>query len=280
MNRRTLGIVVSVLLAAAGTWVIVNYVRGADERVLEGQETVEVLVVDAPVARGTPAEDLTDLVRTVRVPAASVAVGAVSDLSSLADRVASVDLIPGEELVSSRFVTADSLSQALDVDVPAELLEVTVELSPERVLGGELDPGDLVAVVASFQPFTLDAVEPEGTDNLQDFIEDPAVDGEAALAPLRTPNTTHIIVQKVLVTNIQFGSAPPVSDTASTTDGAVVEEPNVSPTGSLLVTVALTAPDVEKVVFTAEFGTLWLARETAESGEGGIQIQTRGTIYL
>ncbi len=135
--------------------------------------------------------------------------------------------------------------------------------------------------MASFQPFTLDAVEPEGTDNLQDFIQqDPGTEGEQPPEPLRTPNTTHIISQKVLVTNIQFSSPPPSAQESATGVAVTTPQPNLSPGGSLLVTLALTAPDVEKLVFTAEFGTLWMAKETPESDEGGIQIQTRGTIYL
>lgn len=280
MNRRVIGVLVSLALAAVGTWVIVSYVQGADDRALEGQETVEVLVVDQPIAKGTAAADLDQLVKPVRVPAVSTATGAITDLSQLEGRFASVDLLPGEQLVSSRFVAREALVEVVDVEVPPELLQVTVELPPERVLGGELDPGDLVAIVASFQPFTLDAVEPEGTDNLQDFIQDPGTEGDQPPEPLRTPNTTHIITQKVLVTNIQFSSPPPSAEASATPVAVTTPQPNLSPGGSLLVTVALSGPDVEKLVFTAEFGTIWLAKETPESDEGGIQIQTRGTIYL
>ncbi len=281
MNRRVIGVLVSLALAAIGTWVIVSYVQGADDRALEGQETVEVLVVDQPIARGTPASALDSLVKPVRVPVVSTARGAVTDLGQLEGRFASVDLLPGEQLVSSRFVAAEALVQVVDVEVPPELLQVTVELSPERVLGGELTPGDLVAIVASFQPFTLDAVEPQGTDNLQDFIQpDPGTEGDQPPEPLRTPNTTHIISQKVLVTNIQFSSPPPSAQDSATGVVVTTPQPNLSPGGSLLVTLALSAPDVEKLVFTAEFGSLWVAKETPESDEGGVQIQTRGTIYL
>ena len=45
MNRRILGLVGALLLAAIGTAMIVGYVHGADARALDGQKTVRVLVV-------------------------------------------------------------------------------------------------------------------------------------------------------------------------------------------------------------------------------------------
>lgn len=282
MNKRVIGVLVSLALAAIGTWVIVNYVQGADDRALEDQETVEILVVDQPIAKGTPAEDIGGLVKPFRMPVVSTARGAITDLTQIEGRFASVDLLPGEQLVSARFVEAEALVEVIEIVIPENLLEVTVDLSPERVIGGELEPGDVVSIIASFQPFTLDAVEPEGTDSLQEFIQDTSPDGEDQdLEPLRTPNTTHIISQNVLVTNIQFGS-PPAEVQQTTSEGIALtaRQTNISPTGRLLVTVALDAADVEKLVFTAEFGSIWLAKETPLSGEGATEIQTRGTIYL
>ena len=46
MNRRILGVVLALVLASVGTWAIVQYVRNADERAIEGTEPVEVLVVE------------------------------------------------------------------------------------------------------------------------------------------------------------------------------------------------------------------------------------------
>ena len=41
-----------------------------------------------------------------------------------------------------------------------------------------------------------------------------------------------------------------------------------APTDSLLVTLALDAPSVEKVVYAAEFGTVWLSNEPDERTRG------------
>ena len=53
MSKRWMGVAASVVLALVGAFLLVRYVQGADERALEGEETVEVLVVTAAVDRGT-----------------------------------------------------------------------------------------------------------------------------------------------------------------------------------------------------------------------------------
>ncbi len=103
-NKRWIGVVSAVLLAAIGTFVLVQYVSSADERALAGQETIEVLVVNQAVAAGTPAEELAATVDTALVPARTQVPGSVASLEQLSGTVAAVDLVPGEQLLLSRFI--------------------------------------------------------------------------------------------------------------------------------------------------------------------------------
>ena len=141
MKSRILAAVAAVVLAVLGTLVLTAYVSGADQRALQGAAAVQVLVVKAPIAAGTAADKLTDLVSVQSVPAKSEAVGAVASLDKLAGKVASVDLVPGEQLINSRFVDPAALkakTAAGKVDVPAGMQEVSILLEPQRVVGGDL----------------------------------------------------------------------------------------------------------------------------------------------
>lgn len=53
MGRRTLLLITSVLIAAVGTALVAIYVRGADQRAVQGAKVVRVLVAQKPVAAGT-----------------------------------------------------------------------------------------------------------------------------------------------------------------------------------------------------------------------------------
>ena len=281
MNRKWIGVIVAVILAVVGTWVIVQYVQGADDRALEGEETVQVLVVDSKIAAGTPGDDIARKVRVELVPVKVQAPGSlesVEDLESLEGLVASVDLIPGEQVITARFITPQLLEEQDDIIVPDGLLEVTLSLSPERAIGGVIRPGDHIAVFASFTSFTLDAVEPGSEPTPTPTpTPDPEAEGTAqGVAAAKTPDTTHIILHKVLVTNVQVEELP-AENTSEDAGTATLE---LSPTGNLLVTLALEPENAERFVFTAEFGTVWLAEESATVDETGTGIQDRSTVYL
>lgn len=278
MNRRVLGLVGSVALAAMGTFLVLSYVRGADDRAAAGEDRVEVLVVSDDVAAGERASDIGDRVASVLVPAKVQADNAVASLDQIDDElVTAVDLVPGEQILSSRFVTEEVLAEEVGLEVPEDLLQVTISLTPERAVGGQLLPGDLVAVVASFDPFQYGAVEPGEEEG--EFLGSTGGEegsGDSPTTGLQTPNSSHIILHKVLVTGIQLERLPAESDQ---TDAAEVGV-ELAPTGNLLITLAVDAPDVEKVVFTAEHGALWLADEPETASEEGTTVQTRRLIYL
>ena len=268
MDRKWIGVLISLVLAAVGTWVLVQYVNGADDRAREGANTVDVLVVSDSIPEGTSVSDLRSRVETQRVPAESRADGSVTSLTSLEGTVTAVDLVPGEQVLASRFVTPQQLAETREFTVPDDLLGVTVSLSPDRAVGGELAPGDLVAVIASFEPFDINGVVPsdDGSE-----VEPTVLEG----ADLKTPNSSGIIVHKAIVTNVQVEALPAADNTESAEEQGV----ELAPTGNLLVTIATEAPYVEKIVFAAEWGFVWLALEGELAAEEFDQVQTRNLVY-
>ncbi len=271
MKKRILGVVASVVLAGVGVFLTLSYVNSAEERAVEGQQTVEVLVVENTIAAGESAADIGERVKAVLVPTKVQAEGSVASLGELTGMVAAVDLQPGEQVLKSRFITEAEQVAQQEFQVPDGLLQVTIALEPDRALGWELEQGDLVAVLASFDPFQVQGVEP---GELEQFFGSTPTGNEDD-AGARTPNTTHIILHKVLVTDVDFERLPEPDDR----DDAEVVGVQLAPTGNLLVTLAAEAPDIEKIVFTAEHGEVWLAKEPGNASEAGTQIQTRGTIY-
>ncbi len=272
MNRKLFGLIVAIGLAAAGTFVLVSYVRNAEQRALADEERVEVLVVDDPVATGESAETLAGRIKPELVPAKVRADGAVASIDQLEGMVAAVDLVPGEQLLASRFITQDDFAALGAVQVPEGLLEVTISLAPHRAIGGQIVPGDTVAFVASFDPFTVE----DGLGESPEFAaQEPTGEEGAGSQNTRTSNSTHIILHKLLVTNVQVERLPSNTDAESAQESGL----DLAPTGNLLITLAADAPQVEKIVFTAEHGSVWLARQSETASEEGTQIQTRGTIY-
>jgi len=272
--RRIIGIVASVALLGAGTLLLIGYVKGAEERALAGEEVVEVLVVDREVTAGSGPAELAEAVRLEQVPAKVRVDGALADLSAVQGKVVSVDLLPGEQLTSSRLADPEEMMVHRAVEAPEGTIRVTLSLSPERAVGGQLVPGDTVGVVASFDPFDVATVEPgaviEGEGGEVVYVGSTA---EGEPSGLRTPNSSHLILLGVVVTNVQVEQLPAAPDAAAT------DAPDLAPTGNLLVTLALLPADAEKVVFTAEHGFVWLVGDDGTAVDDDTAIQTRETVY-
>jgi pilus assembly protein CpaB len=269
-----MGVAAALALAGLGTFALVRYVGSAEERALEGQEAVEVLVVSETVPAGTPAESIGDRVAVEMIPASVQVSGSVASLADVRNQVTAVELMPGEQVTSARFVAPETFEESEEVEVPEGLVEVTVSLSPDRAVGGALLPGDQVAVFASFEPFEANGVIVEGEGGEEGEEEVVAVEGDNTV---KSPNSTHIIIHKVIVTNVQVETLPAEEETEgeSTDDSG----PDLAPTGNLLVTLGVDPAQAERLVFTAEFGMVWLGHEDDQASEDGTRIQSRGTIY-
>ena len=278
--KRWMAIAGAIVLAVVGTVLLISYVQSAEQRAREGQELATVLVVDEPIEKGTLAELVGDSVKETDIPLDVLADDAVADLTELHGLVATTDLVPGEQVIASRFQTPASVAAESRVEVPPEFLQVAVTLQPARAVGGRLVPGDLVAVIASFDPFEFGAVEPGDEEALQEAKDSITIIGagteesrEQITLALKTPNSSQLIIHKVLITGIQVEQAPrELEDGIATT----VE---FAPTGNLVVTMAASAEDVEKIVFSAEHGFIWLALEDIDAPEPVTEIRTRGNIY-
>jgi pilus assembly protein CpaB len=242
--RRLLAAFAALLLLAVGTVVLLAYVRAADSRALAGVRTVEVLVADEVIPEGTSGDEIDGLVRTETVPVKSAVDGRVTDLASLSGRVATVDLLPGEQLLAGRFARPGDLQATGTVDVPDGLQEVSVLLEPQRAVGGRLAAGDTVGVVVSLK------------------LED----GTSA---------THAVLHDVLITQVQGAPAP----VESTDEQETASSGSLAPSASLMITLAVNAAQAEAVVFGIEHGTLWLSLEPEGADVGGTEVINQGNIY-
>jgi pilus assembly protein CpaB len=251
MRRRLLAALAALVLLSAGTVVLLAYVRGADARALAGVQTVEVLVADKVIPEGTPADQLTLLVRTETLPRKAAVDGRVTDLDELDGLVATVDVQPGEQLLQSRFGEADAPGEEGTVPVPAGLQEVTVLLEPQRAIGGQLVAGDTVGVVVS--------------------IGDGKQTGE-----------TGSVMHKVLITRVQGAPLPvdPEAAPADTEETATASSGTAVPVQSLMITFAVTASQAEAVVYGMEHGSVWLTLENEDADTGDTGRLDAGTIYV
>jgi pilus assembly protein CpaB len=226
-RRRIVGVVAAVGLAVAGTFALVAYVQSAEDRALAGERVVDVYVATQPIPAGTPANELTGKVRRERVPAKVQANGAIARLGEINGSVAQIDLVPGEQLLKSRFAAPGSSPSQRSpggTKIPAGWFQSTVLLEPAQALGGTVKAGQRVTVVASVSG----GITPNGP-------------------------VSGVVVRNGLVTNVQIDG-----DRGEDVDRKRLTE---APTGKFLVTLAVPQTELERLVYAADQGQIWLATE-------------------
>ena len=276
MRRKIVMIVAALLCGALGTTLLVRFVQGAESRALEGEELVEVFVVQGYIPAGTSGEAMVaqQLVAPLQVPAKVRPAGAVVSVSEIETKVAETDLFDGEQLVLNRFVDPSAFdSNPSTIQAPEGFVELTVPMAPDRVMGGFIAPGDTVAIFATFSPFTV-----QGSEVTIDGQQVELPDELSSDLSVETPDTTHVLMHKVLVTEVQVEEVP-VQVQAGDESGTRINQPRLAPSGNLLVTLALTTPEAERLVFAIEKGSLYMAQEPEDAPEGGTRIQTRASVY-
>jgi pilus assembly protein CpaB len=239
MRRRLLAAIAALALACTGAFVLLSYVRGADARALAGVQTVDLLVVTAPVPEGTSAEALGPFLAVEAVPVKLAATDSLASLEGQAGRVTTTTLQPGEQLLASRLADPVSLVAPDHVEVPPGMQEVTISLEPQRALGGHLASGDRVGVF------------------------------------LTAADATHLTLQKVLLTRVQGGVSATVAKAPA--DGAAPAD--AAPAGQLVLTLAVPGPDAEQIVWAMEHGSVWLSSEPAPASEDGTRVVTGAEVF-
>ena len=265
MKKRMIGAGAAVILAMAGTMVLLAYVNSAHAKAETGEAQKAVLIVTAPVPKGTPVEQLRQSVVVRAIPVSLIAPSALGQLDTVNGKVTSTALLPGDQVLPERFIAPE---QAKRGNVPPGMLEVTVPVPVDRALGGKIEKGDTVGIVMT-------------------------IGAEGDL-----PAATHFLLHKVLVTRVQMNAAKgnsaaprttaqpaaqPAAGQQQTSQQVAAQEnqpqgPEGAPSGSMLLTFALDAPSVERVVYAAEHASLWLAAEPSDAPETGTQIITRKNV--
>lgn len=241
MKTRIIGAIVALILAAVGAFVLVTYVRGADARAAEGAELAEVFIVQEVIPEGTAGESIEELVKVDTVPSRNLVEGHVTDLADLAGLVADAEILPGEQLTEARFIDPAELAARGDVPVPAGMQVVSFTLPADRVVGGQVRSGDRIGLVGTVDP-------------------DEVGDEEDVINPI-----TSFAFHGVLVTKVQGVVTP---------DPESEERQEQSSGDSIMVTIALSAHDIERWVWfaegeAAEYAQMWLTLENEQTDNSG-----------
>jgi pilus assembly protein CpaB len=148
MGRRTILLVVALLVAALGTGLVFAYVSRVDDRAIADQKPTEVLVVKKAVSQGTSVADAEKAgsFEIQKVAAASVAPGALSDLAPVRELFALSPLFPGEQVLQAKFGSAAATT---GLAIPKGQIAMSIQLTDPARVAGFVEPGSDVIIFAT-----------------------------------------------------------------------------------------------------------------------------------
>lgn len=241
MGRRAVLLIVAVLIAAAGSALVLLYVQGINSRATAGQQPVKVLTATVQIdpgetMAGAQAAGKVDLVEW---PRAKVLPSAVGSAEAFKDRVALAAIFPGEQIIPEKF---GSPGEQDVITIPDSKMAISVQLTDPARVAGFVTPGADVAVFVSSSP---------------------VLGGSSGT----TSEITKLLLRKVEV--IGVGQTTVLSTTKTTATGAqtVEEMPKT------ILTLAVSQEDAEKVLLAARTGELSFALLTEKS----VTAETPGT---
>ena len=245
--KRWLPIILAVVLAIIAAALVFFYTRGAEQRVLDEQQPVSVLVSTSTIPRGISLGDASagGLLEQTQVPSDMVPVGALGSVT--AENAASLainQVNPGQILLATNF--AAELPDITPVSVPDGLIAIAISLGDVQRVGNFLRPGAEVVIFNSYTD--LDEVANEAGE-----IVTPASD-----------LTTRVLVDRALVLGVGETATAPTTNP----DGTVT-----APTPSSLITLGVDQAEAEKIILASQTGSLYFGL----LGDGTEIVSSNGT---
>lgn len=240
MTRRILLIAGAVILALVGTGAVYAYVKAADNRAIAGQQTVDVLIATKRIPAGTSAADVRSkgYVRKDHLPADATPQDSVTSIDTAwGTQVATADVQPGQVILRAMFGTQAPTTSGLTI--PDKDIAVSVKLTADADVAGFVQPGSQIAI---FDTFILIGGHPAGKSNSGGGPNDDWA--------------TKLLLPRVSV--LAVSQAAPNSTKTSNVDGN-------SSTATLLVTVAVSQSDAERLIHVAQTGMPYAALLSSNS---------------
>jgi pilus assembly protein CpaB len=232
--------VVAGFLAVVASFMYLSAVR---QRVEKEEALVRVYVAAKDLARNASAEDLIAdrAIETKEIPRKYIPDGAIASAAEIGGKVLVVDTPKGAILTRSHFASVEAAG--MPVQTPPGFRAVAIEVNEITAAGKKIVSGDRVDVVASF---------------------DQGPNGK----PL-----TKTVLQNVLVLQ-GFEASAAQGKTGGGAFGGASQQQGGRP----LVILALAPADIEKLLFSENYGAVWLtlrpARDDRVVPTGGQTIET------
>jgi pilus assembly protein CpaB len=263
MKLRIILLFLALIIGAAAVFGVIVYIDGMRASMEEEIEKVEVLVAAQNIPKEMPVEALAEsgMVETVGIPRRYIAEGALASLDGYEGYVVANHINSGEQITTTSFAKPEEMG--LVFVIPDGMIAVSIPVDEVIGVSNLLNVGNRVNIIATFSPEEEDisgaeeeqagvtTVEGEmpGTSSTSGFGESSIeIEKKITKTLLWNVEVLYVGVREITVSSGENGEWAGVQTRTERTSG-----------GISTVTLAVTPEDSEKLVFSEETGSVWLA---------------------
>jgi Flp pilus assembly protein CpaB len=273
MRLRIILLIIAIILGAVAVVAVIAYINNIRATVEEDVEKVEVLVAVQNIPKETPVEVIIESGAVVleAVPRKYLANGVLVSLEDYKGYVVASPINEGEQITSTRFIKPEEIG--LSFIIPRDMLAISIPVNEIIGVSNLIDVGDMVNVIATFKPSEqqIEAIE-EVPEIFEEAVaaEEEAEETETAEEE-EIPKTISEIT-KTLLWNVEvlyIGTRILIIDESEEAGGifGTAQRREEQTIEVRTVTLAVTPEQSEKLVFTEELGSVWLALVSTEGVE-------------
>ncbi|MCJ7473192.1 MAG: Flp pilus assembly protein CpaB [Actinobacteria bacterium] len=261
MRLRIVLLLIAIILGAVAVVAVIAYINNIRATVEEDVENVEVLVAAQNIPKETPVEILitAEAVILEAVPRKYLADGVLISLQDYEGYVVASPINKGEQITSTRFIKPEDLGMAFNI--PDDMLAISIPINEIIGVSNLINVGDMVNIIATFKPseIQVEAIEerPEAEEIVPEAEE--VTSGIEEEIPKIITEITKTLLWNVEV--LYIGTRIIIIEDSEETvgvfgTGQTREEQSED---IRTVTLAVTPEQSEKLVFTEEMGSVWMA---------------------
>lgn len=258
MRLRIILLFIAIILGVVAVVAVISYISSIRTSVEQEVEKVEVLIAAQNIPKETPVEIIISAEAVVleAIPRKYLADGVLLSIENYEGYVTAAPISKGEQITSTKFVKPEQIGLAFMI--PEDMVAISIPVDEVIGVSNLINVGDKVNVIATFKPPQDEA------DQTSQGILDQDITEETEGTFFAEEVILEKEITKTLLWNVEvlFVGTRIIVVEEEEQEGGILSEQRtkeISASDIRTVTLALNPEDSEKLVFTEETGSVWLA---------------------
>lgn len=259
MKVRILLLILAIIFGLAAVFGVMFYVNNLRATLEKEGEKVDVLVATQDIIKDTTVEEIISkkLVEVKKIPLRYVVTGYMVSLDKYQDYFVSNQISKGEQITPVKFIKPSDIT--FSFEVPKGMVAISIPFNEVVGVSNLLTVGDRVNVIATFQPEQQQQAQQQATsvqtEDTAGAQSNAASNGnEGAIVT----DTTKTVLWNIEI--LYIGVKVTIDELSAENKGLISSSgSDKEPVEIKTVTLAVTSEQAEKLVFSEELGTVWLA---------------------